>query len=307
MKKNGALDIIFKIISILLCIVLVPALIVTVMVGSISSIVTPKTLTKVIKTVDIQDVISENQELSASLTEAGVTEETIEQMLESETVEQLVEVYVEDINAVILNGDTTNFNSETIKNIINENKDEVKEIVKDLAGDKVSQEELDKEIDKFIDENFVQIVESLPKPQEIIEDIPEDALEVIRVFNSGIVTNICIGFCAVLILLILLLRFREFSFFIWFSVISIITAVFLTSIYSGLRMTPAMLPGDMPVSQDTIGSIMGVLTQNILITLIIMFVLAAVFMASFFAIRNFRNKKKGEKVIEEVQPEEAPV
>ena len=80
---------------------------------------------------------------------------------------------------------------------------------------------------------------------------------------------------------------------------SFITAVFLVSIYSGINIVPSLLPGEIPVPVETIQSIIGVLTQNILITFIVMFVLAAVFMTSFFLIRMFRNKKKQAK--EEIQ------
>lgn len=303
MKKNGALDIIFKIFAILLCIILVPALIVTVLVGSVSNIVTPKTVVKVVKSIDFQEVILQNEDLAESLEEMNISDQSVQQIIKSNTVEQIIEVYVEDINSVILNENGTKFNSETLKNIANENKEEIKGIIAELVGEdavkEMGQEEFDRGIEEFINEGLAGMVEGLPKPQEVVENIPKDTLEVIRVFNSGVVTNVCVGFCAVLFVIILLLRLREYSFFIWFSVILIVTAVFLSSTYSVFAVLPGLISEDLPVSAETVGSIIAVLTQNILITAIVMFVLAAVFMAAFFVIRKIRNKKE-ENPVEEV-------
>ena len=141
--------------------------------------------------------------------------------------------------------------------------------------------------------------EVLPAPQEITQDIPAELIEIIKVFNSGLVTKICLGACLVLLVLILLLRLRECSFLIWYSVVATVTAVFVVSIYSGISIVPAMLPSDLPVPQATIQDIISVLTQNMLISFIVLFVLAAVCMTGFFLIRMFRNKKKQAK--EEIQ------
>ncbi len=307
MKKNGALDIIFKIFSILLCIVLVPALIMTTIVGSISNMITPATLTKVVKNIDVAEMITQDDELVEELEQAGITTEVIEQVFESETVSQIIEVYAEDISAV-LNGEASSFDSETIKNIIGENRDEITQIITTIAGDDmpedITQEEIDKHIDEIIDVQLVPMFEELPKPEAIIQEmeIPTELIEAIKVFNSGLVTKVCIAFCAILLVLVLLLRLRECSFLIWFSVISIITAVLLTSIYSGISMLPTMLPAELPIPAETVGSIIAVLTQTILITLIVMFVLAAVFMTLFFVLRKIRNNKKQNEL-----QEEAPV
>ncbi len=295
MKKNGALDIIFKIFSILLCIILVPTLIITVIVGTVSDMIKPETLVKVVKTVDVQQIINETPDISEALAEANIEPEVIEQVIESKVVEEVISSYAEDISNYLLTGES-NFNAEAIKNILNENKEEVKEILAAVAPEDVPQEEIEAEIDNFINEGITPMFnEVLPAPQEITQDIPAEFIEIIKIFNSGLVTKICIGVCAVLALIILLLRLRECSFFIWYSVICTVTAVFLASIYSGISMVPAMLPSDLPVPAKTIQDIIGVLTQNILITFIVMFVLAAVFMTSFFLIRMFRNKKKQAK------------
>lgn len=295
MKKNGALDIVFKIFSILLCIILVPTLIVTVIVGTVSNMIKPETLVKVVKTVDIQQIITETPDLSQALEQAEIEPEVIQQVVESEVVEQVISTYAEDLSNYILTGES-NFNAEQIKAILNENKEEVKQVLSAIAPEDVPAEEIEAELDTFINEQIAPMFEqTLPKPQEIAQDIPEDLIEIIKVFNSGLITKICIGACAVLALIILLLRLREFSFFIWYSVICTVTAVFLVSIYSGISMVPAMISGDLPVPQATIQDIIGVLTQNILITFIVMFVLAAVFMTSFFLIRMFKNKKKQDK------------
>ena len=133
--------------------------------------------------------------------------------------------------------------------------------------------------------------EVLPEPQVIIEEIPSEFIEIIKVFNSGLVTKVCLCACAVLLVLILLLRLRECSFLIWYSVVSTITAVFVTAIYSGISIVPSFLPSEMPVPQATMQDIISVLTHNMLVALIALFVLAAVCMTGFFLIRMFRNKK----------------
>lgn len=299
MKKNGALDIIFKIFSVLLCIILVPSLIVTVIVGTVSDMIKPETLVKIVKTVDVQQIITETPDISQALAEANIEPEVIEQVLESKVVEEVISSYAEDLSNYLLTGEST-FDAEAIKNILNENKGEVKEILSAIAPEDVEQEEIEAEIDNFINEGFTPMFnEVLPAPQEITQDIPAELIEIIKVFNSGLVTKICLGACLVLLVLILLLRLRECSFLIWYSVVATVTAVFVVSIYSGISIVPAMLPSDLPVPQATIQDIISVLTQNMLISFIVLFVLAAVCMTGFFLIRMFRNKKKQAK--EEIQ------
>lgn len=299
MKKNGALDIIFKIFSVLLCIILVPSLIVTVIVGTVSDMIKPETLVKVVKTVDVQQIITETPDISQALSEANIEPEVIEQVLESKVVEQVISSYAEDLSNYLLTGEST-FDAEAVKNILNENKGEVKEILSAIAPEDVKQEEIEAEIDNFINEGIAPMFnEVLPAPQEIVSDIPADVIEIIKVFNSGLITKICLGVCLVLLVLILLLRLREYSFLIWYSVIAIVTGVSVTSIYSGISMVPTMLPSDLPVPMATIQDIISVLTQNMLISFIVLFLLAALCMTGFFLIRKFRNKK--EQVAEEFQ------
>lgn len=299
MKKNGALDIIFKIFSILLCIILVPTLIITVIVGTVSDMIKPETLVKVVKTVDVQQIVEAQPEVKESLEKTGVAPEVIDNVLQSNVVEEIFTAYAEDVSQYLITGET-NFNVEQLKSILNNNKAEVKEILTSIAPEDVPQEEIEAELDKFIDEEIAPMFDqNLPKPQEITQDIPAELIEIIKVFNSGLVTKICLGACLVLLVLILLLRLRECSFLIWYSIVSTITAFFVVGIYSGISIVPAMLSSDLPVPEKTIQDIISVLTQNMLISFIVLFVLAAVCMTGFFLIRMFRNKTKQAK--EEIQ------
>ena len=299
MKKNGALDIIFKIFSILLCIILVPTLIITVIVGTVSDMIKPETLVKVVKTVDVQQIVEAQPEVKESLEKTGVAPEVIDNVLQSNVVEEIFTAYAEDLSQYLITGET-NFNVEQLKSILNNNKAEVKEILTSIAPEDVPQEEIEAELDKFIDEEIAPMFDqNLPKPQEITQDIPAELIEIIKVFNSGLVTKICLGACLVLLVLILLLRLRECSFLIWYSIVSTITAFFVVGIYSGISIVPAMLSSDLPVPEKTIQDIISVLTQNMLISFIVLFILAAVCMTGFFLIRMFRNKKKQAK--EEIQ------
>ena len=299
MKKNGALDIIFKIFSILLCIILVPTLIITVIVGTVSDMIKPETLVKVVKTVDVQQIVEAQPEVKESLEKTGVAPEVIDNVLQSNVVEEIFTAYAEDVSQYLITGET-NFNVEQLKSILNNNKAEVKEILTSIAPEDVPQEEIEAELDKFIDEEIAPMFDqNLPKPQEITQDIPAELIEIIKVFNSGLVTKICLGACLVLLVLILLLRLRECSFLIWYSIVSTITAFFVVGIYSGISIVPAMLSSDLPVPEKTIQDIISVLTQNMLISFIVLFVLAAVCMTGFFLIRMFRNKTK--QVKEEIQ------
>lgn len=295
MKKNGALDIIFKIFSILLCIILVPTLIITVIVGTVSDMIKPETLVKVVKTVDVQQIVEAQPEVKESLEKTGVAPEVIDNVLQSNVVEEIFTAYAEDVSQYLITGET-NFNVEQLKSILNNNKAEVKEILTSIAPEDVPQEEIEAELDKFIDEEIAPMFDqNLPKPQEITQDIPAELIEIIKVFNSGLVTKICLGACLVLLVLILLLRLRECSFLIWYSIVSTITAFFVVGIYSGISIVPAMLSSDLPVPEKTIQDIISVLTQNMLISFIVLFVLAALCMTGFFLIRKFRNKNKQEK------------
>ena len=57
MKKNGAVDIICKVISVLLSIVLVPMIIVTVLFASVSSLLKPETLVNIVTNIDYGEIL----------------------------------------------------------------------------------------------------------------------------------------------------------------------------------------------------------------------------------------------------------
>ncbi len=294
MKKNGVLDIIFKIISVLLCIVLVPTLIATVIVGTVSDIIRPETITKAVQSIDIQQVIAELPDVSQMLEEAEIEPIVVEKIVESNTVDQLFSTYVQDVSNYLVTGQTT-FNIETIKNIINENRDEVQQILSEVAPEGVTVEDIEAELDAYIEEEIAPVInEALPDPQVILQDVSQKIIEVIKLFNSGAVTKSCIIACVILAVLILLLRLRECSFLIWHSVVAIVAGIFITLLYSGINMITSFLPSDLPVGQETIQSAISSLTQTMLISFIMLFVIAVLFITGFCVIRKIRNKKQQE-------------
>lgn len=134
-----------------------------------------KQLSHVTKTADTAEDVG--KDVLTGLFGDDISPDQISAILDSKVAKELIEAYTEDLTGAFAGGDkASEFNAEKIKSVVNENIDDIVEVLQknipELA-DK-SAEELKKEITKAVDENADKIMEALPDPEDLKQQLAEE-------------------------------------------------------------------------------------------------------------------------------------
>lgn len=159
--------------SVVLSLILVALLIVMPIISAASSFTQPETLGDVIENIDYIELIKANPEVSKSLEEMGVTGELMQDVLESDVVEDLIEVYVDDFLSSLDGNTESKLNVDTLKSIVDDNMEELVPLVKQfmaISGEGESGA-TDGQIKAMIEDVVAQyggdLIAMLPSPQDL--------------------------------------------------------------------------------------------------------------------------------------------
>ena len=131
--------------------------------------------------------------------EYNVSEEKVNDLLESENAKDFIANYINKISSSVIKNDGTELDKDEIENYIKESVNEYLNNNQDISSK-------DKEnISKFVDEHSYKIVEKLPDTKEITNNLDPEFLSFIQKFFSSN-TRLILGFivCASIIGIILL-------------------------------------------------------------------------------------------------------
>ena len=134
-----------------------------------------KPLSHVTKTADTAEDVG--KDVLTDLFGDDISPDQISAILDSKAAKELIDAYTEDLTGAFAGGDKApEFNAEKIKSIVNENIDDIVDVLQknipELA-DK-SPEELKKEITKAVDENAHKLIEALPDPETLRQQLAEE-------------------------------------------------------------------------------------------------------------------------------------
>lgn len=331
-----ALKIIGNIFGILFAIVLSILLLVTLIASPIvtaaSDFVKPETIREVITTVDYEKVLVDNDiDLGSSMEEFGIPADAVTQIMKTDAVGDVVELYVKEIEAAIAGKEENYITPDAIKQIADENLSDLVDIIFDYIPEEeipedMTMEEMKTEVEtmftEYVDTNAEEIVSFLPNPKEIIvETVNTEIIETIRYVQNGTFTTALWVAIAVLSLLIYGCRWPRFKGFMWLAVVFLLGAAF-TFVLSSVLNTAlidyiiAMIPG----FEGVVAPAMSAVSASVIKTGIILAVLTALFIAVFVVGRVLIAKKKkavatvdyapvaeqSEPAQETVTPEETP-
>ena len=154
-----------------------------------------------------------------------VTVAQVEKVMSSNTVKEILTVYTGDLTSVLTGEEKlSSLDAEKIKTIVNNNMDEVVQIVQELKPEmsKKETEVLKQEIAKTVEEKAEEILQILPKPEEIkeiiIETAPEVSIALKILEKKKTIEWGLIGAIAALSILIFLCRLENFRGFRWLAV-----------------------------------------------------------------------------------------
>lgn len=239
---KGLLNFIGRFLASILASVLIMLLIVAPICGAISSFVKPDFLPKLVSQIDFATLLESDEEVKNALKEQGIEAEHIDAILKSDAAKEALELYSEDLaNALSGKDKDPKFTNEAIKEIFEDNSDQLVELVKEMvpeAKDK-KDSEVKEELLAAIDESGDEIFGFLPPTEEFAEmmtDMP-NANAVSDVFDflqNKLMPTVYLAIFAVA-LLIFLLRPVRFSGLMWNGVLFTIGSVIMFAISFGTQ------------------------------------------------------------------------
>ena len=298
-----ALKIIGNIFGILFAIVFSVALVVVLLaippVKSLSAVFQPETIQDLAVDVLSSDIIEPGSAMSEGLEEMGLSEDIVQELMESDAVEDMLEVYLDDVFAASTGEYAENsLTQEVLEDIVKDNKKELVSLLEEY-GDVEDKEEAEELLDVIVEEHGEDIIEMLPSAEDnkISLEFPEEegffgAGNILRGLYSGGVIWILIGVAAVLCLLIFLCRAFKLQGFIWIGV-SFGVAALLSAVVIMLanNMNLLMNMGFSQMERNIIGSIMPNMISAMVMAALVIAALAVVFIAAYIIIKACTKKK----------------
>ena len=337
MKKT--LNVLGIIVAWLLSIILVLMLLVTPIVFSTLSLLNGQTITKVVtdvfagsqeaqpsaENVEIVTLSNTNQtaaaedvgeDLLAGMFGDAVSQEQMSAILSSNAAKELIEAYTGDLTNAITGGNkAAAFNADKIKSIVNDNIDEIVQVLQANVPEFANMDaaELKNKIQTTVDEKAEEIVNSLPKPedlkQQLVESVPalETAMQILEMKKT--IKMAIIGVIVVLSGLIFVCRIPGMRGFRWLAVdlfvaggLNLLTTVGLLISKSAVgeiaKEAGAQVAG-------LIGSLLGAFTNGMFIRTIVMLLAGGALLTVYILLKKQKAKKlAAEAILEELPAEE---
>lgn len=319
----------------ILSIVLVLMLIVTPIAFSALSLLNAETITKVVSGALVGSAASQPSAESWEVTRlsevsapenpaenalAGMfgdqlTQEQVDKILSSKLVKDFVKSYTDDLtNAFIDGAEGQSLNAEKVKSIVNDNLDEIVGILQEVVPEcaQMDKEELKSSIRKAVDEGAEKIVQALPKPEEIRQQVAqqnpalETALKILAQKNT--IKLAVIGAIVLISALIFLCRLPAFRGLRWLAVDLFVGAGFGGFVSVGLVVSASAVTEIAKQSGEQIAGIVGTLlsafTSGMFARTAVMLVAGGLLLATYIVIKKQKAKKMQ---AEEAPAEEAPI
>lgn len=188
--------------SVVFSVVLIPVLVATPVVSALSGFTQPEAIQEVVANVDYGEIIdtaliTADPEMAEQLEEIGFSGDTVQELMETDTVGDVLDVYVEDMFAVLEGEEIgSSFSAETIQDIISENKEELLPFVNQFVGMQtggevtVSDEEAEKMLDTLMEEHGDVVMDMLPTAEELGIVVPDASQDVVE---DGTIADTSVG------------------------------------------------------------------------------------------------------------------
>lgn len=156
---------------------------------------------------------------------ASVDREIVENVLSSNAIKEIIHAYSDDLTRVLTGEEKmAELDAQKIKDIVNDNMDEIVEIVRQIHPEMTENDtiELKKAITQAVEEKAEEVVQLLPKPEEIrqqlIEESPELEIALNVIAQKNTIKWVAIGATTLLCVLIFVCRLWGFRGFRWLAV-----------------------------------------------------------------------------------------
>lgn len=243
-----------------------------------------------------------------------LTQEQMEKILDSNLVKDFVKSYTDDLTSAFVGGEGSGFNADKVKAIMNDNLDEIVGILQEVAPEcaQMDAEELKANIRKAVDEGAEQLVQALPKPEDIRKELVqqnpslETALKIIAQKNK--IKLAVIGVIILLSVLIFLCRLPEFRGLRWLAVDLFVGAGFGAFVSVGLVVSSSAVAEIAKQSGEQVAGIVSALLSSfasgMFVRTAVMLVAGGLLLAAYIVIKRQKALQAEETSTEEVTTEE---
>lgn len=299
----------------ILSLVLIPMLMVSPLLFSGISFVQPDNMVEMVTDVDISQLIPDFEAVGGGdLTETEV--EQIEKILNTDAVKEFITVYTKDVTNSLFGIEATpGFTPELFMEIVDDNIDELIEVFKavDPELSDVPVEELETEVREFISENTAEMLESLPAPETVREQLVENNPEMetaLKIWGQmDMIKWVIVGVTVILAVLIFLCRLFGFRGFRWLAVDLFIASAFSGLLCAPLIATPDLLTGLLEGNEGLagiLGTAISGFAEGMVIRTAIMFVSGIALLTVYLLIKSARKKKQAAALAAQVVVENTP-
>ena len=216
------------ILAVILAITFVNMAVTTVVSGSIVSMVDTDRIVSFVQTIDYKEIITSSDDINDILEEYKVKDEAIEDILKSDAVEEVIDIYAEGLRDFIKGSDSPReFTADDLKDIVEDNIDELVEIANEHMTRKIDEDELRDRIFTAIDENAEEIVEVMPSVDQVTDEVDSDLVPVLQLLFDPMVTVVLAIITVLVAVLLFLCRIHNAEGFLWIGIASAISVIVL--------------------------------------------------------------------------------
>ncbi len=315
MKENKAFGVLTAFIAVILSIAFVVVAIATVCAASVSEIIRPKNIVALVQSLDYTVLFSDSPEDSGFDQETEFEEEMpaldsdvvieddaafgdaeaeiMDALMKSDAAKDLLNEYVSGIGSVFTGEEAPEgLTAEKLKNIVNENMDEIVGIAKEYSDEDVSEEEIRTMIEQAVDESADEIVASLPTVDEVKKEFEDDILKLLGKIFVPRTTYALIAFSVVFALLIYACRYKRFGGFMWVGVDCIIAGCFVALIKGAFSVAEAIVADMLGAeSIDIVTKILSMMSKTFTVGLVVLWVAAIVLITLCIILRKVAKEK----------------
>ena len=294
MYKSDAVNFLTAFFAVIFSILLVIFSFVTVLVGSVSSLIKPDTVADVITSVDYDELILDNETVDDIFDEFDMDDEAVNEIMQSDVVKELIEGTTDGIYSVLMGDENAKLLSEDdIIDIFDDNIDEILDIVEEYSPEEIDRDEIEDELRVAINENASEIVSALPKTEDISNEMTPEVELITEIVVGPTLTVIFGGISLVLALIIFALRHRRCGGLTWIGTAGIISSILMLFTTVGIKALDLDNFTDIDtMSAGLINSIVSVLADKMIIALCITLVISVVCIAVSTIVKSVTSKKE---------------
>lgn len=239
-----------------------------------------------------------------------VDQATLNEILQSDTVKEFVETYTEDFANVIIGKDETmQFDADKLQAFVDEHLDEIVDIVEKISpeGEKIDRDEIKQKIRDAVQQNADEIINALPKPEEVRDGLLEENSEIQPLMdflkNKDTYAAIVVAVIVVLCVLVFLVRLPGLRGLRWLA-IDLFIAVPLNGVIGCVLYFSPQLLLELAGAQDAVYEIIVMLIRDfaggVLVRTGIMLAAGIALLVAYIFIKKARKKKA---LTQQAQPE----